>query len=257
MIGLRAYLDSSGKLENDYMTLAAVAAPDKTWENFDTEWDKILRNHTPPAAYIHMRELSYQTEGFDRKLGWNDSNAFGLASQCVGFMSSQDKLRFRMFYCTIDLRAYRKLTAESYQLPRPVDICNDSCSTGILAWYMNLYPDLIEPQKDTLRYFFDVNEPFKSPFEKKWRKETTEARKRGGWSIYQRIDEVATVDMRTVPGIQAADIIAWAVNREHTTQPGAKAKFMAHILRHVVPSLHVSWDEKKMRENFKPLIHRP
>jgi len=112
LIALRAHLDSSGKLENDYMTLAAVAASDQIWQKFEADWDKILSNHTPKATYVHMRELAHQHGGFDRKLGWNDENAFGLSNQCLIYMNSLDKKRFKVFYCAIDLKAWRKLQAK-------------------------------------------------------------------------------------------------------------------------------------------------
>ncbi len=58
-------------------------------------------------------------------------------------------------------------------------------------------------------------------------------------------------------GIQAADIIAWAVNRENTVRKGKTASYMADIIRTVIPSLFVVWDEAKMRQQFKPLIYKP
>jgi endo-1,4-beta-D-glucanase Y len=71
-----------------------------------------------------MRELAFQVEGFDKSLGWNDSNAFGLSNKCLMHMSYQDKKRFRIFYCAVDLKAWRKLKAETYQIPEPVELCN-------------------------------------------------------------------------------------------------------------------------------------
>ena len=122
MIALRAYLDSSGKLENDYMVLAAIAGNDQMWEEFEEAWDKILAAHTPKATYVHMREIAHQTKGFDRKLGWDDNSAFGLSNNCLVYMSHLDKKRFRLFYCAVDLIAWRKLRAETYQMPSPIDI---------------------------------------------------------------------------------------------------------------------------------------
>jgi len=122
LIALRAYLDSSGKLENDYMVLAAIAGNDQMWEEFEEAWDKILAAHTRKATYVHMREIAHQTKGFDGKLGWDDNSAFGLSNNCLVYMSHLDKKRFRLFYCAVDLIAWRKLRAETYQMPSPIDI---------------------------------------------------------------------------------------------------------------------------------------
>lgn len=101
MIAIRAYLDSSGKLENDYMTLAAMAATDSMWGEVETEWGRILSGHSPKATYVHRREICHQIEGFDRKFGWTNENAFGLSNKCLAYLSQLDKKRFSIFYCAI------------------------------------------------------------------------------------------------------------------------------------------------------------
>ncbi|HEV7674415.1 MAG TPA: DUF3800 domain-containing protein [Candidatus Angelobacter sp.] len=260
MIALRAYLDSSGKLENDYLTLAAVAATEQTWQDFETEWAKILDGHTPKAKYVHMREIAHQTKGFDRKLGWDDNSAFGLSNKCLIHMSRLDKLRFKMFYCAIDMRAYHKLKAQSYLIPEPIELCNQFCSEAVLMWWLGdypkkvkgCYPDVVDPMADTISYFFDRNEYFKQPFEDKWNAEKDRADRTGEWNIWQRVKEVAAVDMRDVPGIQAADIVAWAVNRENIVKHGKKASYLAHIMRQVIPAWSVVWDEEKFKKHFTP-----
>jgi hypothetical protein len=69
LIALRAYLDSSGKLENNWMTLAAIAATDEIWDDLDKEWDQILLGHTPKGSYIHMKEVYRLEKAFDKNLG--------------------------------------------------------------------------------------------------------------------------------------------------------------------------------------------
>ncbi|HEY6307225.1 MAG TPA: DUF3800 domain-containing protein [Candidatus Angelobacter sp.] len=259
MIALRAYLDSSGKLENDYMTLAAVAANEQMWQDFEIAWAKILDGHTPKAKYVHMREIAHQTKGFDRKLGWDDNSAFGLSNKCLIHMSHMDKLRFNMFYCAIDMKAYHKLRAENYQIPEPVELCNWFCSESVIGWWLSGYdkqipggyPDEIDPMADTISYFFDRHEYFKQPLEDKWNAEKDRAEQKDEWSVWQRVKEVAAVDMKDVPGIQAADIVAWAVNRENIVQHGEKASYMAHIIRQVVPAWSIVWGEEKFKKHFK------
>jgi hypothetical protein len=257
LVKLRAYLDSSGKLDSNYLTLAAVAGNDDMWNAFETEWDKILASHTPRAAYVHMRELAFQVEGFDKSLGWNDNNAFGLSNKCLMHMSYQDKKRFRIFYCAVDLKAWRKLKAETYQIPEPVELCNTYCSETVIGWYLHHYPDIINPHADSVRYFFDRNEYFYQPFFDKWTDKKNIAEKTREWTPWKTIEEVVPAEMKMTPGIQAADIIAWAVNRENTVQKGKTASYMAHIIRTVIPSLFAVWDEAKMRQQFKPLIYKP
>lgn len=173
-------------------------------------------------------------------------------------MSHLDKLRFKMFYCAIDMQAYHKLKAQNYVIPEPIELCNQFCSQSVLMWWLGdypnkvkgCYPDQIDPMADTISYFFDRHEYFKQPFEDRWNAEKDRADKTGEWSIWQRIKEVAAVDMRDVPGVQAADIVAWAVNRENIVKHGEKASYLAHILRQVIPAWSVVWDEEKLKKHF-------
>jgi hypothetical protein len=250
---MRTYLDSSGKIDDTYMTLAAFAGNDETWNEFETEWDKILSNHTPPAKYIHMKELARQIKEFDWRRGWNVTNSFGLVNKCLMYMQHLHKKRFQMFYCAIDLEARRKLMAETYQIPDPVEMCNSFCSEIVLAWYLKYYAGVINPMAPTLHYFFDKDEYFKQPFEEKWGMETKKAEAKGEWTPWSLIKEVSAVDMRDVPGVQAADALAWGVNRENTSEgPG---RLLAHLMRHVIPSRSIVFDEEKMRELYKPLVY--
>jgi hypothetical protein len=255
LIALRAYLDSSGKLQDDWITLAAIAANDEMWAEFETVWAETLDGYIPKGQYIHMKEIFRLEKAFDKNLGWTHDRAFGLVNKCLVYMSHLDKLRFRMFYCSVNLVAWRKLRAETYQMPEPIDMCNRFCSEGILGWYLFNYPDMIDIEHDTIKYFFDRHEYFENPFKEQWNTEKDIAEATGQWSVWKLIDEVAPLEMKTTPGIQAADIIAWGRNRETFTKSGDVGSQLAHILRTVVPSYSVVWDEQKLREQFKPLIY--
>jgi hypothetical protein len=260
LISLRAYLDSSGKLEDNWMTLAAVAAPDEIWIELEAEWDKILQGHTPKGSYIHMKEVYRLEKAFDSNLGWTHDNAFGLVNKCLIYMAQLPKDKLRVFYCSVDLNAWQKLRAETYQMPEPIALCNEFCSEFVLTWYGFIYPSpatLINPKTDSVRYFFDRNEYFFQPFYDRWNHERNQSAARGRWSIWNAIDEVAPAEMKKTPGIQAADIIAWGRNRETFAREGQIASHLAHILRQVMPTSYVIWNEAKLREQYKPLIHLP
>ena len=63
--------------------------------------------------------------------------------------------------------------------------------------------------------------------------------------------------MQKTPGIQAADIIAWGINRETFAKEGDIAKYLGYIVQQVIPAFHIVWDEAKMRQQFRPLLHLP
>jgi hypothetical protein len=257
LIALRAYLDSSGKLDDNWITLAAVAATDEIWGDVEKVWDKILDGWTPKGSYIHMKEVYRLEKAFDKALGWDHQNAFGLVNQCLVYLSNLPKDSVRMFYCSVDLHAWQKLRQATYQMPDPIDMCNTFCSEFVLSWYFFHYPKLINPHTDTVKYFFDRNEYFFQPFYEKWNRERNLSDATGEWSPWNVIEEVAPVDMKKTPGVQAADIVAWARNRETFAKDGDIAFYLAGILRSVIPSSYVVWDEAKLRQQYKPLIYKP
>jgi hypothetical protein len=240
------------------MALAAFAGTDDIWAEFEGKWDDILHSHVPRAEYIHMKELHPRMKGFDWKLGWTEKNTWELVFKCLMYMQHLDKQRFRMFYCAIDLEAWRKLKAETYQLPDPIELCNTFCSEMVMRWYLVRYPDVLNPMSAAIHYFFDKDEAFKQPFEDKWNHETRNIdATKGDWSIWSMVKEVASVKMQDVPGIQAADILAWSINRENTAKGDVPGRLLSEIMRTVIPSGHIVWDETKMREKFSPLIYKP
>lgn len=255
MVSLRAYFDSSGQINDSYITLAAFVASEEMWEQFETDWSQILSDHTPKATYVHMRELVHQRGGFNSSLGWTDENAFGLSNKCLGYMSQLDKKRFRMIYSAVDLTAWRKLRAETYQLPDPVSLCVDTCQLGIFGWYMETYPEILDLRADAIEVFFDQGEPFKGKFERRWTEEKQESRRRKkAWNSWRMISKISAVDMRHVPGVQAADILAWAVNRDAVKSEG-KGKFLRRIMHDVIPASFAVWDEAKLRKHHRPLLY--
>jgi len=173
------------------------------------------------------------------------------------YVQHLDKKKFGMFYCAVDLDAWRSLKAETYQLPDPIDMGNEFCSEKVLDWYLVRYPGIINP--NAIHYFFDHNEPFKLRFEGKWNQgKVRRARAKEGEPLckWDLIGAVTTAEMKKIPGLQAADILAWSVNRENTNRGDVPGVSLAHIMRNIIPSLYAIWDEGKTRAAYSRLIYR-
>jgi hypothetical protein len=193
-----------------------------------------------------MRETAHLKGPFQASLGWTEEKAFGLSNRMLMYMQTLDKKAFRMFACTVDLAAHRKLLDHGFQIEFPIEICNRYCSEVVLGWYVTQYPGLVH----SARFVFDQGEPFRHPFEMKWLKE-----KKDPYRLWRIIKSVEAKDMKSTPGLQAADMLAWSSNREQTGHH--KARFMCHIMKKVIPSMWVVWNEQKFREHYKPLIWTP
>lgn len=250
---MRAYLDSSGKLEGSYLTLAGFAANEDLWDQFEKKWDEILSSHRPPTPYIHMWELAHYEKEFDKVKGWNNRTGFELVMKCLGYMNRLDKQKFRMFYCAVDLSAHRNLIGETYQIPSPVELCNKHCSEAVFNWYLAKHPGVVDPIR-SIRYYFDQDEYFRAPFQEKWRSEAKRSKRERSWNPWCSIAQVDTADMKSAPGIQAADMVAWGTNRE-MMQGGGPYSEMAWIVRQLVPWYSKIFDEDTMRREFSPLVY--
>jgi hypothetical protein len=234
--------------EGDSITLAGYAADDAIWSDFDNEWNRILADDRtrPKAAYLHMKEAAHLEGIFSWRNGWNRKKVEFLMTDLLMYLQTLDKKRLRQFACSIDLKAYRAVKAEGWNMPDPVDLCNGYCPEGVLVWYLGEYPGVI----DAAHYFFDVSEPFKQPFEELWTKEKQSLSVRPTAETWQIIKSVTTTEMRERPPLQAADLLAWASNRVLQPTKDAWAKDLEKIMKTIIPSSWVVFNEKRFREEL-------
>ena len=233
------------------MTLAGFAADDSIWADFDNEWNRILsqsNDRRPSAPYLHMREATKLKGPFTYKNGWNLRRVGNLVTDLLMYMQHVDKQRFRQFGCTVDLDAYRRLTAEGFAFNDPIDICNEFCPFSVLAWYWCDFPGLIH----TARYFFDIDEPFKAPFVSRWEWESGNVfditSMREAWSVIKAVD---SADMRQKPAMQAADLLAWSTNRKLAGDSDTAFKHCEPIMKAIIPSSWLVLDEANLRSRYE------
>jgi hypothetical protein len=235
LIAMKAYLDGSGGNNTEFLVLAGVAADDAAWDRFDHGWNGVLADRIDPKPlYLHMHEVNALTEGFRKELGWTDDLAAKVATDCLMYAQTLDKQRFRTFLCSIDMKAYRALEAEGALLPDCYDLCVYFSPVRILKWYMSRLNEATP--RPELHYYFDAKERFKGRFEKRWiRGKKSSGRLLNQWHM---VKTVATRDMNDTPGIQLADVLAWACHRRLMAErfpKMTKYKHFAHFIEQVLP----------------------
>jgi hypothetical protein len=240
------------------MTLAAFAGDDEIWNKFETDWEEILHSHSPRADYVHMKEINTQTKGFDWKLGWNMPKAFDLATKCLAYMSHLDKRKFRMFYCSVDLEAWDKVKNDGVAVPDAVEICCQFAMYGVLSWYAKQKAapgadGIFHLPIDSAHYFFDKDEPFEPKFKEMWNSELIRYEKTGQFTAWVLIKHVSSVDMKRVPGVQAADMLAWSVNRANTEQKIRPGQMYLEVMHQVIPASSVIFNEERLRKVYGPV----
>ena len=101
-----------------------------------------------------------------------------------------------------------------------------------------------------LSFVFDRNEAFIGPFSKKVCDEKHDSERSGEASIWQLVGGITEGQMKTTPGLQAADVLAWGINRQNTAAEGKEGKHLAYILRQLVMCTWKEYDEVAMLREF-------
>jgi len=254
-IAIRAYIDRSGTSESGCVSLAAFGATDEVWGRFEKGWREILDTAPSRIEYMHMKEAMQRRRGgpFSHVKGWNQANAWTLVFKLVKFMAEFDKTELINFSCVVDMNAWRRLTAEGLSVPSEVDICNYYCirpavvATG-QSVLMAKQSDIVDVTYDDLIHFvFDRGEPFYEKFRAEWNAGMDEFERTGKYSMWRLVDSITEGNMKTTPGIQAADILAWSLNRENTAPEGHYGTGLADIMRRITAGTYMNADEAMMR----------
>jgi Protein of unknown function (DUF3800) len=255
IVAIRAYLDRSGTKQAHYLTLAAFAGPDLAWAEFEQGWETILAGWSRPLPYFHVVEAlhcKYKTP-FCRTLGWERLYGWELLGKLIEYMGNFSHGKLTMHSCVIDMNAWRELTAQGCKIPSEVELCNHYVAKYIVAMFtaqvLKRVPSWGEfniPTEDLLNFTFDRNEDFFDPF-RQFVNAQKEMRLGNMWDL---VDGVGEGEMRTTPGIQAADILAWSINRENLVNEGDEGKHTAYLLRQIVMSTSKEYDRATLLREF-------
>jgi hypothetical protein len=234
------------------VSLAGFAFDDCFEGEFNAGWNAALSRDAlrPKAPYLHMKEMRQKSGIFGHGAGWNDDKRAKLIMDLLYFMRTLDKKRFRMFGCSIDLRAHREAIASGAVLASPIKICNHFVPQLALAWYIQEFPGVIS----WAHYYFDANEPFRHCFEQLWlKKKRDRLDHTANREAFQLIKSVGVVDAKDNPAMQAADLLAWALNRNLTAEEGDFMKHLAHVVTQIIPNYTAYFSTGSLKELRVPL----
>lgn len=202
---------------------------------------------------MHMLEAVPLRKEFAKEKGWTDDMVSGLVNQLISYLSTVPKERYCQFACIIHMDDYRKLQSETYQLDSPVDMCNESCVERLMQWYLFEYKGGLDVEG---HYYFDQGEPFEPVFKAKWHREKRKGIELNEYTIWMHITHVGESDMRKTPGLQIADMFAWANNRE-VAQLSERWQTLALAMRCLMPTKWITWNEEHLKRIYRPLIYHP
>lgn|GEM_PF-2257609 len=255
----RIFLDCSGNAKSPYVTLAAFAATDEAWAEFEYGWKRILDSGFLPVPYMHMVEalgLRHKSP-FSRSDGWTRRSIWNLIFRLVGYMKNIKGGKLQMFSCAINMNTWRELDREGSRLPSETSICNRCVSEYIVARFAENVLRKSEDKEiitlrhgDLLNFVFDRGERFCKPFAAFVDSEKDRAGSAGHNAIWQLVDGISEGEMKRSPGLQAADMLAWGTNRENTAPQGSEGTRLAFIMRQLVVASWKEYDESTLRREF-------
>lgn len=247
---IKSYFDKSGQEDQHLLTVGVIAATDDVWAEIEADWNHILRSNKPPADYMHMVEAINLRDEFSSNNGWDDDHVYGLLNLLLSYLAtSPTRSKYCQFSCSLKMDDYNKLLAETYQLDSPADIVATACVRKMSEWYFEHYKGLDFES----HLYFDQGEPFEEIIKAKWNRSREGISPRYQW---MHISHIGPAVMRKTPGLQIADMIAWATNRHEVKIP-RRYDDLALTMRMLLPSFWVVVDERQLRRHYRPLIYNP
>jgi hypothetical protein len=205
-----AYLDESGhSQETKFFALAACVADWPVWREFNARWQAVLDACSAP--YLHMREFAHKRGPYE---GWTEGQRRALLA---GALSAIDSLEILAIGSVMQVADFRNLEADlQAELVDPTFCCFQDCINGI---GLNRYRDFVGWKTDVI---YSRQDEFRSRIRTLYdymSKNTQDGSLLGVLSFQ---------DMRTVPGLQLADLVAYELRHYYhlkATRPELPVRF--------------------------------
>jgi len=215
---LIGFFDESGHSSStEFFALAAFVADDSDWAKFDQQWRTALVRHGAP--YLHMREFAQRVEAFK---GWTEDQRRGLLGDCVAAINS---IRAIAVGAATSVEDFRGLDAEGRStFQDPFFYCFQEVVRGVALCA------LFEPEAHKVEMVFSQQDQFSPMARKLWNAMADYI------DVKARMGSLEFQDMRAIPGLQAADLLAYEFRRFYQlrkTKPGNPARWaFKEIVRH-------------------------
>jgi hypothetical protein len=227
-------------------------APSANWRSFTRDWEDMLRARYPIAPFLHMTELVYGNDPFERgAVGWNQEKVERLVHDALDVLQVLDKKAFLFLRCSVNVSARQRLIKEGYDVVDEVTLCTEICIGH--AFHKHYIQDARIAERAHI--VFDQGEPFYGKFLTRWMRAKT-----GDGQVvvdpvklfWDLIESITEVDSKDSGPLQAADILAWAHSRSLSSYD-RPFRDLARVMRCILPTTFADIGEGVMREKSKRL----
>lgn len=193
---------------------------------------------------------------FSRAKGWTREEIWRVIIRLAEFMSQFKGPLLTMHTCEVHMDTRRDMVSRGWAIPSEVEICNRYVSEFLVAKFAERELErrplagAFPTDGGCLKFVFDRNEPFFNALKALREAHMEIVRRAGTVSHWQFVGEIKEGNWREMPGLQAADMLAWGTNRANIAREGKAGKHLAHILRQVVWNTSCVADRSFFRRNY-------
>ena len=211
---LKGYFDGGNKVDsrtNKTATLAFVTGRPDALKRLEKAWQSNLLKHR--AEYLSTTDAA--ALGGIYKTGWSAARRDDFLFDCVDLIKKSTEgglstYGLGLFSVTIDLKAFKAAYMAQPNLPHDATVVLASQAFAKLLEVGNVL------DAHFLELLFDQNEPFRGHICDRIRNpKYIREMARNKMDIKRRIIVGPEVDMRDASVLQAADLLAWSVNRRN------------------------------------------
>jgi hypothetical protein len=242
-VALRAYYDATGsqatKRRGKIIGLAGYAAKPEVWDAFEAEWWRVLADDTerPPCRYLHMREARALEGEFSPDKGWTTERVtrllHDLINRCFAPYGRVAEVESALIgaACTVDMGAYKQVCLERphFTEKNPYTLCIDNVLMCAISQLIppdeGMYLSDMVLQRRSIALVFDRGEKFRRFVDRAWQPYPWHRRP----LPMRLVHSVAQEDKESSAAIQAADFLAWHMNRDVASVDGDMAARMMAI----------------------------
>jgi hypothetical protein len=211
LVAFKSFLDGGNQADSreyNTVTLAAMSANYLLWDVFTYEWQEVLHKHG--AQYLHTTDAVTRNDIYK---GWPKTKANQFIDDCASVIcrhaTTRNKYEFtylgiRPANVTVFLSDFKRAFTCIPDLGTAEELCAIYAVARCQSWALW--------NSSNLELFFDQGEPFYGHFLDRLRNKKA---KRAAPDLGKNIMHHGASDMRSVPALQATDLLAWCINHKH------------------------------------------
>jgi len=200
-----------------------------------------------------MIKLMGHKDPFERINGWNLQKKRRLISDAIAALSQIDKDKFRWFRCSMNVSAIDRvaLDGEYYPANPHKHLSLVLAEMMVNPYWNNCLRNGKAPEKIFLNY--DRDEKFMSGIKKEWIKRRSDPNLlvKDSSNVWDRIENIITVDQAFTAPVQVADMVAWSHTRTLPTNAGREFSDLKELLIKFAQSTTLDITEELLRKHSR------